>query len=202
MLRTKGRKKRRVDNKPRYRVNERIRIPKIRVIDEDGKQLGIMDTREALKIAQEKELDLIEVFPKSDPPVCKILDYGQFQYQQSRKNQAQKSNIKKVEIKGIRISFKIGKHDLDLRKNQAVKFLNKGYKVKIEMILRGRERKYAKDAAGKVSEFINTIRAESEINIETEPKKQGNQISAIIAPSASKQSEQAKQPNQAVESEN
>lgn len=190
MLRTKGKKNRnKLIFKTRYYMNERIRALKVRVIDEEGKQLGIINTREAIKIAREKELDLVEVFPKSDPPVCKILNYGQFQYQQSRKNQAQKSHLKKLETKGIRISFKIGQHDLELRENQAIKFLNKGNKVNIEMILRGREKKYAKEAFEKVMTFLNSIKQKIAINIETPPKKLGNQISAIIAPQAKPQAQ-------------
>ena len=151
------------------------------VIDNEGHQLGVMPTAKALALAEESGFDLVEVFPKSRPSVCRIMDYGQFQYQQSRKSQ--KTNVKKVETKGVRISFKIGQHDLEMRKNQAVKFLSKGDKVKVEMILRGREKKYHQDALQKVKEFIETIKTEQPINIEQEPKKQGGQISAIISAS-------------------
>jgi translation initiation factor IF-3 len=180
MLRTKGRRKRKIIDKSRYRMNHQIRIPQVMVIDNEGNQLGVMPTPKALAMAEEQGFDLVEVFPKSQPPVCRIMDYGQFQYQQSRKSQ--KTTIKKIETKGIRISFKIGKHDLEMRKNQAVKFLNKGDKVKVEMILRGREKKYNQDAVIKVKEFMETIKTEREIIIEQEPKRQGGQISAIISP--------------------
>ncbi|HLD27465.1 MAG TPA: translation initiation factor IF-3 [Patescibacteria group bacterium] len=181
MLRTKGRKKRKFIDKNRYRLNHQIRIPEVMVIDNEGHQLGVMPTAKALALAEESGFDLVEVFPKSRPSVCRIMDYGQFQYQQSRKSQ--KTNVKKVETKGVRISFKIGQHDLEMRKNQAVKFLSKGDKVKVEMILRGREKKYHQDALQKVKEFIETIKTEQPINIEQEPKKQGGQISAIISAS-------------------
>lgn len=183
MIRSKRRKKRYFKaNKSIYRVNEKIRMPEVKVINEEGKLVGIMDTQEALKLAQEKGLDLVEVFPKSRPPVCKILDYGQFQYQQSRKAQDQKTNVKKIETKGIRISYKIGKHDLEFRKVQAIKFLNKGAKVKIEMILRGRERRFANDAREKVNEFIKSLAEEVEITIEQPLKKQGGQLFVLISP--------------------
>jgi len=184
MLRTKGkRKKYKLEPKAYFRVNERIRVPEVRVIDEDGQQIGVMPTYKALTLAKEKDLDLVEVFPKSQPPVCKIQDYGQFQYQLSRKTQAQKAGIKKIETKGIRISFKIGQHDLEMRKNQALKFLSKGDKVKVEIILRGRERKYTQEAYEKVKEFIQSIiNAGTTITLELAPKKLGNQISALMAP--------------------
>ncbi|MCX6785815.1 MAG: translation initiation factor IF-3 [Candidatus Komeilibacteria bacterium] len=183
MLRTKGKRKKFIPvDKFAYRINERIRSPKVRVIDENGAQAGVLDIAQALAIAREKELDLIEVFPKSDPPVCKILDYGQFQYQQSRKTQELKSKVKKTETKGIRLSYKIGQHDLDFKKEQALKFLSKGDKVRIEIILRGREKQYAFNTRDKIMEFINTLKQETDVTMEQPPKKLGNQISVLIAP--------------------
>ena len=183
MLRAKRRKKRYFKpDKSIYRVNERIRMPQVKVIDEEGKLVGIMPIDKALKLAREKELDLVEVFPKSRPPVCKILNYGQFQYQQSRKAQEQKAKVKKIETKGIRISYKMGRHDLDFRKTQALKFLNKGDKVKIEMILRGRERRFANDAREKIRDFVKSLSTEAEIKIEQSLKKQGGQLFILISP--------------------
>ena len=182
MLRVKRKKAQKRDKKF-FWVNERIRIPRVSVIDENGQALGEMPTSEALKLAQEKELDLVEVNPKARPPVCKILDFGQFQYQQSRKTQQQKAHAKKVEIKGIRLSYKIGKHDLDFRKKQANKFLAKGDKVKIETILRGRERQYAREAGDKINDFIKSL--DEEVTIEQSVKKQGNQLFALVAPQKS-----------------
>jgi len=195
MLRTKGRKKRPTQSfKTRYWMNERIRALRVMVIDEAGKALGEMETPKAIAVARERELDLVEVFPKASPPVCKILNYGQFQYQQSRKNQSQ--NVRKTETKGIRISFKIGKHDLDMRQNQAIKFLTKGDKVKVEMILRGREKAFTKDAVEKVTGFINSINQESQVIIEAPAKRAGNQISALIAPSGKAQNRPEKEANE------
>jgi translation initiation factor IF-3 len=178
MLHSRG-KRFKSDNKKFFYINEMIRIPKVQVIDENNQPLGIMNTADALQLAKEKELDLIEVNPKGEPPVCKILDFGQFQYQQSRKVQQQKAHAKKIEVKGIRISYKIDKHDLDFRKNQAIKFLSKGDKVRVETILRGRERQYANLAMEKMQEFISSM---GDINLEQPIKKLGNQLSAIIAP--------------------
>jgi len=182
MLRSKRKKRSFKPDKTVYRVNQRIRAQEVKVIDEEGQLVGVMPTFKALKLAEEKELDLVEVFPKATPPVCKILDYGQFQYQQSRKAQDQKVKTKKQETKGLRISYKIGKHDLEFRERQAVKFLTKGDKVKVEMILRGREKQFTKDAFEKINEFIKSLAQQIEINIEQPPKKQGGQLSALIAP--------------------
>jgi len=180
MLRVKRKKFNKKTDKKYFRVNEKIRAPQVEVIDETGQALGVMPFFEALKIAEEKELDIVEVNPKSQPPICKILNYGQFQYQQSKKAQQQKAHARKVEVKGIRISYKIGQHDLEFRRNQAKKFLSKGDKVKIEMILRGRERQYTKEAIDKINEFIKSLG--DEIVIEQTPKKLGNQLTAQVAP--------------------
>ena len=177
MLHSRGRKFK-DEGKKFFYVNEMIRIPRVSVIDENNQFLGEMTTAEALRIAQEKELDLVEVNPKANPPICKIIDYGQYQYQQSRKAQQQKAHAKKVELKGIRISYKIDKHDLDFRKNQALKFLAKGDKVRVETILRGRERQYAGLAQQKMNEFIQSL---GEITLEQPVKKLGNQLSAIVS---------------------
>lgn len=99
-----------------------------------------MKPEEALLIAREREMDLVEIAPKAQPPVCRIMDYGKFQYQQSKQDRLNKAKQKKVDIKGIRLGLKTDTHDLDFKKNQAEKFLKKGHKVKIEIILRGREK--------------------------------------------------------------
>ncbi|MFZ2804334.1 MAG: translation initiation factor IF-3, partial [Patescibacteria group bacterium] len=93
---------------PVYRANEQITVPQVRVIDEENKFLGVMKTEDAIKVANERELDLVEVSPKEDPPVCKILDYGAFKYQKEKEKRAQKAHAKKVEVKGIRLSVKMG----------------------------------------------------------------------------------------------
>lgn len=129
-------------------------------------------------MAIEADLDLVEVNPTAEPPVCKIMDYGQYQYQQSRAAQEAKQKSKKTETKGLRLSFKIGSGDLLTRKKQAEKFLKKGNRVRIEMMLRGRERQHTPLAIEKVKEFIASI--EPEVKIEQPVGKKGNTISAII----------------------
>lgn len=161
-----------------YPVNERIRSEKVVVIDE-GKNLGTLSRDEALLLAREKELDLVLVAPKSNPPVAKLIDQGKFKYEQEKLLQKQKAKQKKVEIKGIRLSFKIGKHDEELKKAQALKFLEKGHKVRIEMLLRGREKRYRILAKENMHNFIKQLG--DDVNEEQGINFQGAKLSAIVA---------------------
>lgn len=135
-----------------------------------------MNTYSAIAKAQELDLDLIEVSPNTDPHVCKIADFGQFQYNISKKQKTNK--IKKVEIKGIRLSLTIGKHDLDVKKNQAKKFLAQKDKVRIELMLRGREKQYTEKAKEVMRNFISDI--ENDILIEQNISYMGGKLSMII----------------------
>lgn len=144
------------------------------VIDDNGESLGVMPTAKALALAQSKSLDLIEVSPLAHPPVCKILDYGKFQYQQSRSQ----TKSKKIEIKGIRLTFKIGQHDLDIRKKQVVKFLDQGHKVKVELRLRGREKAFRDKAREVINSFLNNLNIE--YKIEKPIDQQGGTLTVTI----------------------
>jgi len=123
-----------------------------------------------LELAREKGLDLIEIAPNVRPPVCRIMDYGKYQYQKTREERKQKTKQKRIEVKGIRISFRISRHDLETKAKQANKFLDQGHKVRIEMILRGREKGLFGMAREKLNEFIKFI--SPEVKIEQEIKKQ------------------------------
>lgn len=184
MRRTYRRKKYKPD-KSQYRANERIRVPEVRVIDEQGAMLGVMPTKKAIEMAKDKGLDLIEVNPKADPPITRFQDFGQMQYEREKLKQKQKAKTKKVDTKGVRMSFRISDHDREVRYKQALKFLEKGHKVKIELTLRGRENAYKQDAIEKVKNFIADIEAtlgeEGEFIVEKPPKKEGGRITAIIA---------------------
>lgn len=129
----------------------------MQVIDADGKFLGSMTTEQALALAREQELDLVEVNPIAQPPICKIIDWGSYLYQQEKAERKQKAKTKVSEIKGIRLSLKIGAHDLNMRKDQALKFFEKGDRVKLEMILRGRERARADLAKKILHDFIASL---------------------------------------------
>jgi translation initiation factor IF-3 len=131
---------------PKTRINEMIRVPEVFLIDAEGESRGVMPTDQAIALAREVELDLVEVSPKAEPPVCKILNFGKFQYSQAKQEQHAKAKQKKVETKGIRIGLRTDTHDLEFKRSQAEKFLKKGQKVKVEIVLRGRE-KYLPDRA-------------------------------------------------------
>ncbi|MBQ8148382.1 MAG: translation initiation factor IF-3 [Lachnospiraceae bacterium] len=120
-------------------INEQIRDKEVRVIGEDGEQLGIMSSKDALKMAKEADLDLIKIAPTAKPPVCKIVDYGKYRYEQMRKEKEAKKKQKTVDIKEIRFSPNIDTNDLNTKANQARKFLTKGDKVKVSVRFRGRE---------------------------------------------------------------
>lgn len=164
---------------PRYRVNERIRIPRVSVIDENGVKLGEMPSFEALELARSRELDLVEVAPNTQPPVCKIMDYGKFQYAQAKKSKSQTTQ-KKTETKGIRIGIRTDTHDLEFKKKQAEKFLSKGNKVKIEIRLRGREKAHQDLARRNLKDFSASI--ETPHKIEEEAKRFPGGFNIIIAP--------------------
>lgn len=133
-----------------------------------------MKTIEAKNLAEKKGLDLVEVSPLAQPPVCKIMDYGKFLYQQNRNQQ----KAKKVDTKGIRLSFKIGQHDVDFKKKQVVKFLEQGHKVKIELRLKGRERAFVPQAKEMVNKFLEQLDVEHKMDKPLEV--QGGTISALI----------------------
>jgi len=163
-----------------HRTNERIRAFKVLVIDETGKNLGEMSPQDAIIIAREREMDLVEVFPKATPPVCRIMDHGKFQYQQSKKDRLAKAKQKKVELKGIRIGFRTDEHDLSFKKNQAEKFLQKGNKIKIEILLKGREKAHQALARDNLNNFIKQIQIP--YKIEEEIKRFPGGFNVIIAP--------------------
>jgi translation initiation factor IF-3 len=168
----------RIKRQPRTRINQWIRISPIRLIDEKGQNVGIIETPKALEMAREKGLDLIEIAPNTQPPVCRIMDYGKYQYQKSKQEKEQRSKQKKIEVKGIRISLRTGQHDLETKAKQSEKFLNKGYKIRIEMILKGREKSLLDLAKEKLNQFIELIPLETKI--EQEIKKQPRGLSVVI----------------------
>jgi translation initiation factor IF-3 len=129
-------------------------------------------------MAQEKGLDLIEIVPNARPPVCRIMDYGKYQYQKSKQEREQRAKQKKVEVKGIRISLRTGQHDLETKIKQAEKFLGKGQKVRIEMILKGREKSLLNLAKEKLNQFIELIPLETKI--EQEIKRQPRGLSVVV----------------------
>jgi translation initiation factor IF-3 len=165
----------------RYRVNQFIRVPQVRLVDETGANVGVTDTAKALAMAQERGLDLVEVSPVAKPPVAKILDYSKMKYQEEKERRKVKAKQKKVEIKGIRLSLRIGKHDTEVRLKQAQRFIEEGNKVKIEMILRGRERGHMDLARKNIQEFIEMLKQTQPVKIEQALTSQGGKLSVLVS---------------------
>ncbi len=168
-----------MSNKFRYRINQFIRLPEVQLIDEGGKPRGVVPTYTALQMAREIGLDLVEVNPTARPSICKIMDFGQFQYKQQKLERQQKAKIKKIEIKGLRLSLNIGKHDLEIRKIQAEKFLTEGNQIKVEMILRGREKARVDLARQVFDNFINSLG--NDVVVQIPFSRQGGRLSMQIA---------------------
>ncbi|MCA9295048.1 MAG: translation initiation factor IF-3 [Phycisphaerales bacterium] len=163
-------------------MNEHIRVPRVYLIDEHNVNVGEVDTDEAKRRAQESGLDLVEVSPDARPPVCRILDYGKFRYEQSKKEKANKAKSKAVEMKEVRLgrSMKIDPHDIEIRLNQARRFLMAGHKVQIVQNFRGREMMHRDRGNDRMADIIETL---SDIaKVETNPRMMGKRMSVIFAP--------------------
>lgn len=163
-----------------YPVNEKIRDQELRVIDENGQMLGIMPTFQALQTAREREFDLVVVSPKAQPPVAKFLRYSSFKYQKEKEARKQKAQQKSGEMKEIRLSPRIGKHDLEIRIKQAEKFLQRGDKVTIVVMLKGREKQHADLGREMLATFLHDLNQLVELKYEQEIKRLGSNFSAII----------------------
>ena len=151
----------------------------MQVVDETGKNLGTLDTYKAIEIARERGLDLVEIAPTVKPPVCKIIDFGKYKYQQAKKEQQQKAKQKKIEVKGIRIGLSTSSHDLEYKAKQSGEFLTGGNKVRIEIKLRGREKARQDLAREKLNNFLELIPTEHKI--EEEPKRNPIGLTMTIA---------------------
>ena len=155
----------------RLRINNQIKAPEIQVIDEVGKQLGVMKTFDALRLAREKGLDLAEVGPNVQPPIAKIMDYGKYIYRKERQEKKSGPKQKEQERKTVRVGFKTGTHDLEFKAKQIEEFLNEGHIVKIELTLRGREKALAQLGKEKLNTFIKFIKEDFTIqeNVKRSP---------------------------------
>jgi len=160
------------------RVNEQIRLSPIRVIAEDGEQLGVIPTEDALKRARDANLDLVEVAPNERPPVCRIMDYGKYKYQKSKKQQKKASH--QVKTKEIRLRPKTGQHDIDTKVNRAIDFLKHKDKVQITVLFRGRELAHDEEGRKVAEDVIAALQEHGKV--ESPPKRQGRRITAVVAP--------------------
>jgi len=161
-------------------INERIRFPKIRVIDTDGKQLGIMVPRDAQRLADEKELDLVLISDKADPPVCKIMDYGKYKFDQEKKAREAKKKQHTAEVKEVKFRYNIGEHDYHVRLRSAQQFVADGDKVKATVMFKGREIQHADLAETLLLRLAKDLDAVAEI--QQPPKKEGRNMTLILSP--------------------
>jgi len=166
---------------PRFNKNEYIKVPEVRVLDTDGNNIGTMTLKEAIALAKEKEMDLVEINPKANPPVTKIVEFGSFKYQKEKEAKKQKARSHVSEMKGIRLSIRISDHDMGIRQKQAEKFLNRGDKVRVEIILRGRERGKSEFAYETVKKFVAMLEQDFSLRYDQEPQRTGGKITAIVA---------------------
>ncbi|MBU0545654.1 translation initiation factor IF-3 [Patescibacteria group bacterium] len=175
-----SRKKRKEDPKKLYFHNEGIVVPQVMVLDNSGANLGTMNTGEAIRSAREQEMDLVLINPKVDPPVAKIMDFGHFQYQQEKEARIKKAHQHVTKVKCVRLSLRIGAHDMEIRRKQAMDFLNEGDKAKVELILRGRENQQAVLGFETMRKFVASINAEVPTKFDQNVEKQGSVISVIL----------------------
>src|ERR1700759_2130617 len=162
------------------RVNHRIRVPEVRVIDADGSMLGVLQTHEALRMAQEQALDLVEVNPKAEPPVCKILDFGKYKYEEKKKQAQARRNQAVVEIKEVKLRPKTDDHDIDFKVKASRRFLEGGHKVKFTVRFRGREITHPEKAHEQLDIIMKAL--DDVANVETRPSMEARAMSVLVAP--------------------
>ena len=161
-------------------IDEEIRDREVRVVDESGEQLGIMPVRQALELADEKQLDLVKIAPNAKPPVCRLMDYGKYRFEQSKKEREIRKNQKVITVKEVRLSATIEDHDVDVRVKNAVKFLKEGNKVKASIRFRGRQITHSEIGRQVMEEFAEKIKEFGVI--ERRPLIEGRNMTMIIAP--------------------
>ncbi len=167
----------------KQRINNQIRIPEVRLIDDKGEQRGVVPIQEALTIAAEAGLDLVEVSPNANPPVCKILDFGKYKYEQEKKLREAKKNQTQIKLKEIRMQPKIEKHDLQFKTKHVIEFLSEGNKVKVTIRFRGRELAHT-ELGRVVLEKVLALLDENEIGyaLDRNPIMEGRFMSMIVSP--------------------
>jgi translation initiation factor IF-3 len=162
------------------RINEQIRVPRVRLVGEDGEQIGIKDTKEALEYAYSKNLDLVEVAAAADPPVARVMDYGKWRYEQEQRAKQARKHQSTINVKEIKLRPKIGVHDYETKKGHVVRFLNQRAKVKVTIMFRGREREHperGRDLLMRLHEDVKEIG-----QIETPPLLEGRNMTMVLAP--------------------
>ena len=164
-------------------INEEIRDREVRVVDQNGEQLGVMSSREALALAEERQLDLVKIAPQARPPVCKLMDYGKYRFEQSKKEREFRKNQKVITVKEVRLSATIEDHDVDVKYKNAVKFLKDGNKVKVTIRFRGRQITHSEIGRQVMNEFADRIKEYG--TVDKAPVIEGRNMSMFISPRAS-----------------
>jgi translation initiation factor IF-3 len=162
------------------RINERIRVPEVRLIDENGKQVGIMRTNEALRYAQDRDLDLVEVAPDARPPVCRVLDYSKYRYEQNQKQKAARKHQQQINVREIKFRPKIAQHDYDTKKGHVERFLKGRDKVKVTIMFRGREMAHPERGEmilNRLAEELGDLAV-----VEQRPQQDGRNMTMMLAP--------------------
>ncbi|AFY71414.1 bacterial translation initiation factor 3 (bIF-3) [Thalassoporum mexicanum PCC 7367] len=161
-------------------INERIKFPQIRVVSADGEQLGIMPPQEAMTIADERELDLVLVSDKADPPVCRIMDYGKYKFEKEKKEREARKKQHTADLKEVKMRYKIDEHDYQVRINHASRFLKGGDKVKATVMFRGREIQHVNLAEDLLNRMANDLMEVADI--QQAPKREGRNMTMLMAP--------------------
>jgi len=163
-----------------HQINEQIRDKSVRLIGEDGAQLGIMSAREAMDIAEERGLDLVKISPNAQPPVCKLMDYGKFRFEQAKKQKEARKNQSTVSVKEMRLSATIDKHDLEVKARNVTKFLKDGDKVKVSLRFRGRQMTHTDQGKQVMDLFFSMV--QDNAVMEKSAKLEGRSMFMILAP--------------------
>ena len=163
-------------------INEEIRDREVRVVDQNGEQLGVMSSRDALALAEERQLDLVKIAPQARPPVCKLMDYGKYRFEQSKKEREFRKNQKVITVKEVRLSATIEDHDIDVKFKNAVKFLKDGNKVKVTIRFRGRQITHSEIGRQVMTEFAERIKEYG--TVDKAPQIEGRNMSMFISPRA------------------
>ena len=163
-------------------INEEIRDREVRVVDQNGEQLGVMSSRDALALAEQRQLDLVKIAPQARPPVCKLMDYGKYRFEQSKKEREFRKNQKVITVKEVRLSATIEDHDVDVKFKNAVKFLKEGNKVKVTIRFRGRQITHSEIGRQVMTEFAERIKEYG--TVDKAPTIEGRNMSMFISPRA------------------
>ena len=161
-------------------INEEIRDREVRVVDQNGEQLGVMPIRQALNLADEQQLDLVKIAPQAKPPVCKLMDYGKYRFEQSKREREIRKNQKVIEVKEVRLSATIEDHDIDVRVKNAIKFLQDGNKVKVTIRFRGRQITHSEIGREQMRNFAERIKDYG--TVDKQPMIEGRNMTMFISP--------------------